>query len=260
MKKDNHIIVIIFLFIFSCSSFKENGLDKSLEERFDYAILLFENNKYEKAKNQLQIIIESDKGSSISLDAYFLIAEAYYNLKNYDEAIYHYNYFSMFTNDIDKVEKAQFMKSKSNYVLSLNYKNDQTQTLLAISSIQEFLDNFPNSSFSNESKIMINELRNKLARKFYESGRLYLKIKKYDSALFYFNIVINDYYDTIYSDESKISIIFTHILSGSIDDAKKYFLNIEDSFDSKKKYDEASSILNEYNDGIGIKGYYRLYK
>ena len=260
MKKNNLIILIIFLFTLGCSSFKENTFEKSMQERFDYAILLLEDDKYEKAKNQLQIIIENDKGSSISLESYFLIGEAFYYLKNYDEAIYNYNYFSTFSNDIDKVEKAQFMKSKCNYDLSLNYKNDQTQTLLAISSIQEFLDNFPNSPFSNESKIMINELRNKLAKKFYENGRLYLKIKKYESAIFYFNIVINDYYDTKYSDESKISIIFAHILSGSIDNAKKYFLDIKDSFDSQIKYDEASSILKDYNNGIGIKGYYRLYK
>ena len=38
------------------------------------------------------------------------------------------------------------------------------------------------------------------------------EIKKFESAMYYFDIVISDYYDTKYSDESKISYIL--IVSG----------------------------------------------
>ena len=82
----------------------------------------------------------------------------------------------MFSNDIVKVEEA-ILKSKCNFELTLDYKNDQTQTELAIKVIQEFLDNFPNTIYYSNASDMIIDLRDKLAKKNYEDGRLYLKLK-----------------------------------------------------------------------------------
>ena len=45
---------------------------------------------------------------------------AFFGLKNYEEAIYHFNYYSMFSNQIENVEKAQFMKSKCEFELTLD--------------------------------------------------------------------------------------------------------------------------------------------
>lgn len=256
----NYKLLIILLFIFSCSGFKNQPESMSFQKRFDNAKLLFENGKYEKAKNQFQIIIENDKTSSLSLESYFLIGKSYIEIKDYEEALYHLNYFSMFSNDIVKVEEAQFLKSKCNFNLSLDYKNDQTQTELAIKVIQEFLDNFPNTSYYSESNSMIIDLRNKLAKKNYEDGRLYLKIRKYDSALFYFDIVISEFYDTKYCDDSKISKIFTYILIDDYNQAETYYNEISSTFISNDKNNEAKELLSNYKNGLGLSGYYRLYK
>ena len=100
----------------------------------------------------------------------------------------------------------------------------------------------------------------KLAKKYFENGKLYLKIKKFESAMYYFDIVISDYYDTKYSDESKISYIFTYILMKDYNRANEYFLNNKATFKESHKLNEAEEMLNEYKDGIGLSGYYRLYK
>jgi len=256
----NYTLFIILLFLCACSSVKNEAENMSFEKRFDNAKLLFESGKYEKAKNQFQIIIENDKTSSLSLESYFLIGKSYLEIKDYEEALYHLNYFSMFSNDIVKVEEAQFLKSKCNFELTLDYKNDQTQTELAIKVIQEFLDNFPNTIYYSNASDMIIDLRDKLAKKNYEDGRLYLKIKKYDSALYYFDIVISEYYDTKYCDDSKISKIFTYILSDDYDKAKAYYNQISDTFISDDKNKEAKDMLSDFKNGLGLSGYYRLYK
>ena len=252
--------VVILILLTGCSVFNNDKIEMTEEERFEKAKILLSNNKFEKAKNEFQIIIQNQKGTSLSLDSYFYLGESFFGLKNYEEAIYHFNYYSMFSNQIENVEKAQFMKSKCEFELTLDYKNDQAQTFLAISSIQEFLDNFPYSIYKDDAFKMIEDLREKLAKKYFENGRLYLKIKKFESAMYYFDIVISDYYDTKYSDEAKIAYIFTYLVMKDYDKAVEYFSNNKGTFKYSRNLKEAEKILNDHKDGLGISGYYRLYK
>ena len=252
--------LIIFILLTGCSVFNNDKAQITEEQRFEKGINLLSNNKFEKAKNEFQIIIQNQKGTALSLNSYFHLGEVFFGLKNYEEAIYHFNYYSMFSNKIENVEKAQFMKSKCEFELTLDYKNDQAQTFLAISSIQEFLDNFPYSIYKDDAFKMIENLREKLAKKYFENGRLYLKIKKFESAVYYFDLVISDYYDTKYSDKAKISYIFTYIIMKDYDKAVEYFNNNKDSFKSSHRLEEAQKMLDEYKNGLGISGYYRLYK
>ena len=59
---------------------------------------------------------------------------------------------------------------------------------------------------------MVVKLRNRIAKKHYETARLYLKMKKFDSSFYYLNMVLSDYYDTKYYDEAIITYIFTFII------------------------------------------------
>ena len=126
---------VTFFLLTGCSVFDKNKVEITTQKRFEKAQLYLSKNKFEKAKNEFQIIIQNEKGTSLSLESYFYLGESFFGLKNYDEAIYHFNYYSMFSNQIENVEKAQFMKSKCAFRLTLDYNNDQTQTFLAISNM-----------------------------------------------------------------------------------------------------------------------------
>ena len=134
------------------------------------------------------------------------------------------------------------------------------KSFLAISSIQEFLDNFPYSSHVDDAYDMVVQLRNRISKKHYETARLYLKMKKFDSSFYYLDIVLSDYYDTKYSDEAKITYIFTYILMNNHDEARKYFDINKENFKNEKKLKEAENLLIQYKDRLGFSGYFRLYK
>ena len=59
-----------------------------------------------------------------------------------------------------------------------------------------FIEDFPGSDHIYDAEDAIVSLRLKLAHKDYESGRMYLKLEEYESALIYFRSVLNNYYDT----------------------------------------------------------------
>jgi outer membrane protein assembly factor BamD len=101
--------------------------------------------------------------------------------------------------------------------------------LKAITEIQQFLDDFPNSEFSLEADKLIKELRLRLAQKNMESGYLYVKLKAYDSAIKSFEVVVNDYYDTKFIEDAHSEIIKSLILLDKIDESNEYFEELMDN-------------------------------
>ena len=64
-----------------------------------------------------------------------------------------------------------------------------------------------------------------MAIKDIESGKLYLRMEKYQSALIYFELVLSEFWDTSLSDEAIYYTILTHILSDDLEQAKRYYEN-----------------------------------
>jgi outer membrane protein assembly factor BamD len=127
------------------------------------------------------------------------------------------------------LEKSRWRICESLMALSPNYFHDQDSSLKAITEIQQFLDDFPNSEFSLEADKLIKELRLRLAQKNMESGYLYVKLKAYDSAIKSFEVVVNDYYDTKFIEDAHSEIIKSLILLDKIDESNEYFKELMDN-------------------------------
>ena len=54
--------------------------------------------------------------------------------------------------------------------------------------------------------------------------------------------------------------MFTYIVMDDYNQAKIYFESNKDNFKSNKKLEEAKNMLLEYSNGIGLSGYFRLYR
>jgi len=252
------ILIISLFFIQGCSLFNKGQLSNS--EKFELGVNYFSNNKFQKAKNEFEFLVQNEQGTNLGLKSTFYLAQTLFELKEYDEASYNFNYYSMFSKDIDNVELAQFMKCRCDFEVTLPYNKDQSNSLFAISIIQEFLDNFPYSKYKEDAYDMIKQLRNRISRKNYEAGRLYLKMKQFDSAFYYFDIVLSEFYDTDYYDKALISYMFTHIVMENYSKAEIYFESNELNFNSSKNKIEAKGMLEDYKNRLGFSGLYRLYK
>ncbi|HEX8505080.1 MAG TPA: outer membrane protein assembly factor BamD, partial [Hymenobacter sp.] len=63
------------------------------------------------------------------------------------------------------------------------YELDQTNTVSALESIQDFLNRFPESKFKPETENMSQELQKKLENKAFESARLYYQLRYNQAAV-----------------------------------------------------------------------------
>ncbi len=251
-------ILIIILFI-GCGD-KAISLEDNLRNEYLIGIELFDNKKYNKAKSKFEFIVMNNPGSKFALDAQFYLAETLFELEEYYQSEINFDQFARFSNDLEKVEEARYKLCLCIVRETLGYKKDQSKTTIAIERLQEFIDDYPNSSFYDETALEINRLRNKVARKNFETARLYLKLGEYQSALIYLNDVLFNYYDLDISDDVRILIIFTYIIDGKRNMALDYLEREKNNFFKKEKIEEAASLINDTVNGFEFSHYVRLYK
>ena len=252
--------IIIGWFSISCSHSKAE-IESDLSKRFEKGMEYFDKKEYKKSKEEFDFIVMNNPGSRLAVDAQYYLAESLFYSKKYIEATVAYDHYIRYSNDLDKIELARFRICECAINTSFPYQKDQESTLRSLDQLQGFIEDFPNSTLVPEASAKISEIRSKLARKLYETGRLYLKLEEYDSAIIYFSQVLDLYYDTPIADEARISIMFTYVLKGDHESAESYLRMNENNFFSDKLLKEAQQILYNTSDGkLTLEEYFRLYK
>ena len=235
-------------------------LEEDLSPRFEKAMGYFDKGKYSRAKDEFDYIIMADPGSKISNESQYYMAESMFQIEEYDEASIAFDRYVRFSPDYSKIEKARYRICECAINLSNSYQREQSQTHRALEQLQMFIEDFPASDLIDDAEDEMLALRLNLAQKDYEVGRMYLKLEEYDSALIYFRSVLNHYYDTSFSDDARVGIIFTHILNDNREGAKSYFKSQKERFLSENKYKEAVTLLQDTETGLKLAQYYQLYK
>ena len=239
---------------------KDIHLEEDLSPRFEKARGYFDKGKYSRAQDEFDYIIMADPGSKIANESQYYKAESMFQLKEYTEASIAFDRYVRFSPDYTKIEQSRFRICECAINLSNDFQREQSETHKALEQLQMFIDDFPESDLMEDAEDAIFALRQKLAQKDYEVGRMYLKLEEYESALIYFRSVLNHYYDTSFSDDARVGIIFTHILNDNHKGANSYFKSQKERFLSENKYKEAEILLKETETGLKLAQYYQLYK
>ena len=221
------ILICISIFLSSCGI--SNPFDDNIayKTRFDDGLAFFEEEKYVKASQQFNIIVERASHTDLGDDALFFLAESYFLNKDYDLALVEFEKLVSRMGFSPYIEKSRWRICETLLLLSPNFYHDQDSSKKAISQIQEFLDDFPNSEYSKDADKLINELRTRLAEKNMETGKLYVKLKAYDSAIVSYKIVINEFYDTKFFNEANMEIIRCLVLQKKSDEARQFLTDLE---------------------------------
>ena len=221
------ILFCISILFFSCGI--SNPFDDNIayKTRFDDGLAFFEEENYVKASQQFNIIVDRASHTDLGDDALFFLAESYFLNKDYDLALVEFEKLVSRMGFSPYIEKSRWRICETLMLLSPNFYHDQESSKKAISQIQEFLDDFPDSEYSKDADKLINELRTRLAEKNMETGKLYVKLKAYDSAIVSYKIVVNEFYDTKFFNDANMEIIRCLALQKKSDEAKQYLTDLE---------------------------------
>jgi len=181
--------------------------------------------KYAKAQDEFKFVLSRGTGTDYGDDAQFFLAESYFLNDQFMLSIKEYENLTRKMAFSPFFEKSRFRICEAYRIESPDYYNDQSYTEKALERYQEFLDDFPESEYGQNVTESMSILRNKLAKKLYETGVLYLKIDEFEPARMSFNSVLDQYYDTDIVEQVYVGMIKSYIKSNKIKQAKEYWLN-----------------------------------
>lgn len=245
-------IVLTAVLLFSCSrgGFKSQAPPR---DQFKSAMELYNKNDNFKAQMAFQRIIYSFAGQTFIDTAQYYLAMSFFRMKDYPESITEFRRLlsaypvSAFADD------AQYHIALCYYQQSPKYYHDQSDTYDAIDEFSIFLSRYPRSPLKDEAQVKLTELYDKLAKKLYKSGELYLKMHDYEPALIYFQQVRDNYpntewarYSLYYSGEA---LKGKGQLSDALETFQNYVLAFPDSKLAKKAREKITELQPEESGG-----------
>jgi outer membrane protein assembly factor BamD len=254
MIKKWFLLLSISLFLFSCSEFNKVVKSTDYEYKYKKGIEYYESGEYAHANVLFQDLVYAFRGTSRGDDLYFYYAKSAFAQK---DNVLAGHYFKSIIDQYPRseyVEEAQFMIGYCYFNDSPNAKLDQTVSKSAIDAFQLFINLYPYSDKVEESKILIDELNEKIVYKSYLNAKLYYNMNYYKASVLALNNSLSDFPDTKYREEIKFLLF-----------KSKYFLGVN-SIDFKKRErlnnarDEYYTFVDEFPDSKFSKEVSKDYK
>ena len=148
----NILFVFTFLSLLSCGA--TNIFDDNIpyKQRFDEGLEFFEKEKYNQSAQQFNIIVQRASHTDLGDDSLFFLAESYFLNKDYNLALIEFEKLVSRMGFSPYIEKSRWRICETLTFLSPNYFHDQDSSVKAITQIQDFIDDYPNSQYLNPPK------------------------------------------------------------------------------------------------------------
>ncbi|MEQ9592868.1 MAG: outer membrane protein assembly factor BamD [Cyclobacteriaceae bacterium] len=167
----------------SCTKFRK--IEKSLDWRIKYegALNFYDNKDYYHAAILFEQIRPIVRGLPEGEKVEFLLAYCQYYERTYLLAAAQFKTFYETYGRSPLSEEAHFMYAYSQYVASPAHNLDQQSSVEAMAAMQTFLNQFPNSEYSEKAITVIVESQKKLEMKDYINAKQYVKLRQYKASI-----------------------------------------------------------------------------
>lgn len=192
------LLAAVALLLSGCSS-GESTKAMTVEERFSHAKALFDKENYLDAINEFTVITLQYQGSTYAADAQYYLGECRLQREEYLLAAFEYMVVKRNYPASPRVPDALYKLAFSYYKLSPKSSLDQQYTKRALDEFQSFVEYYPSHAMAVDAETRIKELNTRMAKKQYDTARLYAIMEYYRAALFYYDDVIEKYHDTEYA-------------------------------------------------------------
>ena len=179
-----------------CASQKDELEAADIAETFQRGMDYYEKDNFIKAEEIFTFIIYNDPGGVFADDAQFYLAETYFARDDLLVAISEYDRLIRRMKNSNLVEDAFWRKTEAYCELSPDYRLEKEMTDKALRYLYDFIEIYPESKYRAQADIRIMEMKEKLARKLIETAKLYDTLREYESALYYYDSVIDEYPET----------------------------------------------------------------
>lgn len=208
---------LVFLAAGCASTFDPTG--RSPREIFEQAVAVFNDDDLYEAQRLFDIIKLQYPASEYAPDAQFYLAEISFKRKEYVVASFNYSMVRRQYPTHPRAKEALFKAALCYVELAPPFDRDQDYTRKAIASLQEFIREYPQDSLTTVAQQHIRTLRNQLAEREFSIAEQYRVLNSPQSALIYYDSVIEDYGDTDYIERAFVGKVEVLLELGRYDDA-----------------------------------------
>ncbi len=190
------------------------------ESRFESAKELFDDGAYLEAINEFTVVTLQYQGSPFAADAQFYLGESRFERGEYLLAAFEYNVLRRNYPASPRLPDALYKMGLCYYELSPSSHLDQRYTSKAIDEFQTFVEYYPTHERAVDAEEKIRELNTRLARKAYDTARLYVRMGYLRAALISFDVVIEKYHDTEYAPQAYLGKAEVLVERGRYEEAR----------------------------------------
>ncbi|HLA64869.1 MAG TPA: outer membrane protein assembly factor BamD [Rhodothermales bacterium] len=184
---------------------------ETAQEAYDRGMADFQRRRYDTATEHFRAALDFGRGTPVARDAQLQLARAHNENREYLLAGQEFTRFIELYPDDARVQDTEYERLMSYYRLSPSYELDPTDTERAIQYIQLFLVRYPDGPHATEAQTMMEELREKLARKRYEAARLYERREMFEAAVMTYRSVLADFPTSPWTDEAMFGALRSQV-------------------------------------------------
>ena len=166
----------------SCNSYTKLQKKGTDDQKYQAAVQYFKKGDWYRAGTLFEELIPVLKGSTESEMAQFYYAYTQYHQQQYllGSSLFK-KFYETFARS-DYAQEAMYMYALSLYKDTPDFNLDQSNTVGAMAALQDFVNAYPQSPFSDDCAKMIVNLRQKLEQKAYEKAKLYYRASGFNIA------------------------------------------------------------------------------
>ena len=248
----NILIILIFLFLNSCSNDKkkidiieEEDIELQMIDSYKEGIKALEEGEVlfaAKKFNEAELVYpQSDWAPKSAL----MSAYSYYTQDYYGDAVFELNRFiKTYPKDL-RLSYAHFLLGMCYYEQIVDEKKDLGPIVKAKGKFNYILKNYPDTDFALDAQFKLNLINDILASKEMYIGKHYVKKQKWIPAINRFKTIVNNYETTIYVEEALFRLVEIYYLLGLTDESQKYAKLLGYNYLSSRWYKESYRIFNK---------------
>ncbi len=172
-------------------------------------------------------------------------ADTYFKKGEYEQASIEYEDFIKRHPGHEQLPYATFRLGLSHYKQIRSYDRDPTNTRETIKWFDSFIEQYPDSPLKSEAEKMMEECRERLAKREIYIGNFYARRKNHKAAVARYKVVVDQYADTKENEEALFLLGMSYSKMGQQELAKEALKRVIEEYPKAKYHKKAAELLSK---------------
>ena len=244
----NTFLFVILIVFTACSDAKlmtPETEGEKLQILYNDAMELVKKRDFVDAAALFEDIERQYPYSKWSNQAQLMSGFCYYKSNMYNDSLDALERFIALYPGSSKISYAYYLRALNYYEQINDIERDQETTSKAKKAFNEVISKFPESEFAIDALTRIDILDDRLAAKEMEIGRFYQFDHQWISAINRYNVVLNEYKTSKYTEEALHRLVEIYYSLGLHEEAKRYAATLQFNFPGSDWYIKSYELVKD---------------